>query len=166
MEDEEDGLVRGRAELLLDVFLVLGQQFGVQADVAGLVDAVHVAEASGDGEVGADGGEGVVDGEDVLGLGVERVVVDFFVVDAVFLAAGDTDFLYQALALNRHSEERERYHLEPLLQRSSTLQVLGSSLNVPVHRLLGKIDHVGREQRLAVLLEVALVLVEHTVQPG
>jgi hypothetical protein len=62
--------------------------------------------------------------------------------------------------------EREIYHLEPLLQRSSTLQVLGSSLNVPVHRLLGKIDHVRREQRLAVLLEVALVLVEHTVQPG
>jgi hypothetical protein len=56
---------------------------------------VHVAEASGDGEVRADRGEGVVDGEDVLGLGVEGVVVDVFVVDAVFLAAGDTDFLYR-----------------------------------------------------------------------
>jgi hypothetical protein len=54
---------------------------------------VHVAEASGDGEVGADGGEGVVNGEDVLGLGVEGVVVDVFVVDAVFFTAGDTNLL-------------------------------------------------------------------------
>lgn len=93
MEDEEDGLIRLGAGLLLHVLLVLLEELGVQADVAGLVDTVNITETSGNGEVGADGGEGVVDGEDVLGLSVQRVVVDALVVDAVFLTAGDTDFL-------------------------------------------------------------------------
>jgi hypothetical protein len=50
---------------------------------------VDVAEASGDGEVGADGGEGLVDLPDVLGLSVEGVVVNVLVVDTVLLATGD-----------------------------------------------------------------------------
>lgn len=93
VEDEEDGLVLLRAGLLLHVFLVLLEEFGVQADVAGLVDSVNVTEASGNREVRADAGKGIVDGEDVLGLSVQRVVVDALVVDAVFLTTGDTDFL-------------------------------------------------------------------------
>lgn len=93
MEDEEDGLVGGRTGLLLDVLLVLGEELGVELDVAGLVDTVAVTEASGNGEVGADGGEGVVDGQDVLGLGVEGVVVNILVVDTVLLTTGDTDLL-------------------------------------------------------------------------
>lgn len=93
MEDEEDGLVGGRTGLLLDVLLVLGEELGVELDVAGLVDTVDVTEASGNGEVGADGGEGVLDGQDVLGLGVEGVVVNILVVDTVLLTTGDTDLL-------------------------------------------------------------------------
>jgi hypothetical protein len=93
VEDEEDRLVLLGLGLLLDVGLVLGEQLGVQLDVAGLVDTVDVTEASGDGEVGADGGQGVVDGQDVLGLGVEGVVVDILVVDTVLLTTGDTDLL-------------------------------------------------------------------------
>jgi hypothetical protein len=54
---------------------------------------VHVTESGSNREVGADRGQCVVDGQDVLGLGVERVVVDVFVVDTVFLTTGDTDFL-------------------------------------------------------------------------
>lgn len=96
VEDEEDGLVLVGLDLLLDVGLVLGQQLRVQADVAGLVDTVDVAEASGNREVGADGGQGLVDGQDVLGLGVEGVVVDVLVVDAVLLATGDTDLLWNS----------------------------------------------------------------------
>ena len=65
----------------------------MQLDVAGLVDAVDVAETGGDGEVGGDGGEGLVDVEDVLRLSVEGVVVDVLVVDAVFFSAGDANFL-------------------------------------------------------------------------
>lgn len=93
VEDEEDGLVLVGAGLLLDVGLVLAQELGVKSDVAGLVDAVDVAEASGNGEVRADGGKSVVDIEDVLGLGVEGVVVNVLVVDTVLLATSDADFL-------------------------------------------------------------------------
>lgn len=93
VEDEEDGLVLVGLDLLLDVGLVLGEELGVQADVAGLVDTVDVTETSGNGEVGGDGSEGLLDGEDVLGLGVEGVVVDVLVVDTVLLATGDTNLL-------------------------------------------------------------------------
>lgn len=93
MEDEEDGLILGRTDLLLDVGLVLLQQLRVQADVAGFVDSVYVTETSGDGEVGADGGQRVVDGQDVLGLSVEGIVVDVLVVDTILLTTSDTDFL-------------------------------------------------------------------------
>lgn len=57
------------------------------------------------------------------------------------------------------------YHLDPLLHGGSTLQVLGRGLDVPVDGLLRQIDHVRREQGLAVQLEVALILVDHAVQP-
>ena len=112
VEHEEGGLVVLDLELLLEVGLVLAEaergvladrspapwdaqggenlQLGVEPDVAGLVDAVDVAEASSDGEVGGDGGESAVHLPDVLGLSVERVVVDVLVVDAILLTTGDT----------------------------------------------------------------------------
>lgn len=93
VEHKVDGLVLLRAGLLLHVGLVALQQLGVQTDVAGLVDSVHIPETSGNGEVWADGREGLVDGEDVIGLGVQRVVVDRLVVDPVLFTTGDTDFL-------------------------------------------------------------------------
>ena len=101
VEDEEDGLVGLGAGLLLHVLLVLLQKLGVQTDVAGLVDTVDITETSGNGEVGADGGEGLVDGQDVFRLGVQRVVVDALVVDAVFLTTGDTDFLRRLVSCQR-----------------------------------------------------------------
>lgn len=107
VEDEEDGLVLVGAGLLLDVGLVLGQELGVKSDVAGLVDTVDVAEASGNGEVRADGGKSVVDIEDVLGLGVEGVVVNVLVVDTVLLATGDADFLSFTLELLTMTAEQE-----------------------------------------------------------
>lgn len=69
------------------------KELGSELYVARFVDAVDVAEAGGDAEEGGDCGEGFVDVEDVFGLGVEGVVVDVFVVDAVFFAAGYADFL-------------------------------------------------------------------------
>jgi hypothetical protein len=101
VEDEEDGLARLGLGLLGDVLLVLGEELGVELDVAGLVDTVDVTEAGGNGEVGADGAEGVVDGQDVLGLGVEGVVVNILVVDTIFLTTGDTDLLQLLLALDQ-----------------------------------------------------------------
>lgn len=148
VEDKEDRLVVVGLESLLDVGLVLAEKLGVKLDVAGLVDTVDVTKASGDGEVGGDGGEGVVDVEDVLGLSVERVVVNILVVDTILLTTGDTNL-----------------HLEPLLHGGSALEVLGSGLDVPVDRLLRKINHVRREEGLALLLEVGLVGIEHTIEP-
>jgi len=149
VEDESDGLLVLEALLLLDVLLVLEEELGAELDVAGLVDTVNVAEASGDGEVGGDGVEGLVDVVDVLGLGVEGVVVDGLVVDAVLLATGDTDL-----------------HLDPLLHGRGTLEVGGGGLDVVVNLLLGKVNHVGGEEGLAVDLEVGLVGVHHAIVPG
>ena len=140
MEDEENRLVVLGTSLLFDVLLVLVEQLGVQLDVAGLVHTVHVTEASRNGEVRADRGESLVDFVDILGLCVEGVVIDILIIDAVFLAAGDTNL-----------------HLKPLLQWSSPLEILGRSLDVIFNTLLRQIDHVGAEERLAVLLEVCLI---------
>lgn len=93
VEDEEDGLVLLGAYGVLDVLLVLAEELWVELDVTWLVDTVDVTEAGGDREVWRDGGEGLVDGKDVLWLGVEGVVVNILVVDSVLLTTGDTDFL-------------------------------------------------------------------------
>ena len=93
VEDEEDGLVLLGSDGVLDVLLVLAEELWVELDVTGLVDTVDVTEAGGDGEEWGDGGEGLVDGKDVLGLGVQGVVVNILVVDSVLLTTGDTDFL-------------------------------------------------------------------------
>ena len=58
------------------------------------------------------------------------------------------------------------YHLKPLLHWGSALQVLSSGVDVVLDLLLAQIDHVAGEERLAVLLEVLLVRIHHTVQPG
>jgi hypothetical protein len=131
VEDEEDGLVILGASLLLDVLLVLGKETGLELDVAGLVDTVDVTETSGDGEEGRDLGESLEDLVDVLGLGVERVVVNVLVVDTILLTTSDTDF-----------------HLEPLLHGGSALEVLLGGLDVVVNLLLRQINHVGRETGL------------------
>ena len=93
VEDKEDGVLLVTLDLGTDVLLVLAEELGLERHVTGLVDTVDVTESSGDGEVGADSGQGVVDGQDVLGLGVEGVVVDVLVVDTVLLTTGDTDLL-------------------------------------------------------------------------
>lgn len=93
MENQEEGLVLGTLNLLLGVGLVLTQQLGVKLDVARLVDTVDVTETSGNREVGGDRGEGGVDIVDILGLGVERVVVDASVVNTILLTTSDTNLL-------------------------------------------------------------------------
>ena len=50
MEDKVNGLVVLGLGLLLNVGLVLTEQLRVETDVAGLVDAVNVAEGGGNGE--------------------------------------------------------------------------------------------------------------------
>ena len=148
MEDEEDWLVLLGADGGLDVGLVLAEKRWLELDVSWLVDTVDVSETGGDREVWGDWGEGLVDVEDVLWLGVEGVVVDVLVVDTILLTSGDTDL-----------------HLEPLLHWGSALEVLSGGLDVVVNLLLGEIDHVGREEWLAVGLEVSLIGIKETIQP-
>jgi hypothetical protein len=149
VEDKSDGLVVLEALLLLDVLLVLLEELGAELDVAGLVDTVDVTEAGGDGEVGGDGVEGLVDLVDVFGLGVEGVVVNGLVVNTVLLATGDADL-----------------HLDPLLHGSNALEVGSGGVDVVLDLLLGKVNHVGGEEGLAVDLEVGLVGVNHAIEPG
>ena len=73
--------------------LVLAKKLGLQLDVTWLVNTVNVTETSGNGEVWGDRRKGVVDVKDILGLCVEGVVVDIFVVDTILLTTSDTDFL-------------------------------------------------------------------------
>ena len=100
MEDQVERLVL--AVLSADLSLDFLEQLGAQVHVTGLVDTVNITETSGNGEVGGDGGESLVDGEDVLGLSVEGVVVNILVVATVLLTTGDTDFLV-SLASSFHN---------------------------------------------------------------
>ena len=72
---------------------MLLQQFWVKLDVAWLVHTVHIAKSSRDGEIWADLLQSVVDLPDVFGLRVQGVVVDIFVVHAIFFTASNANFL-------------------------------------------------------------------------
>jgi hypothetical protein len=93
VENEEYRLVFFCAILLLDICLMLAEKFGMELDVTRLVDTMDVTKASSNAEVGRDLGEGGPDVVDIFWLGIERVVVHVLVIDTVFFAASDTDFL-------------------------------------------------------------------------
>ena len=137
----------------------------VELDITGLVDAVDVTESGSDGEVGRNGGQSLVDGKDVLGLGVKRVVVDILVVDTILLTSSDTNFLGILSVFFSKLMILKTHHLKPLLHRRGTLKVLGSGLNVEVDFLLTQVNHVAGEERLAVFLEVCLISIEKAIQP-
>ena len=93
MEDQEDWLLLLSSNSILNELLVLAEELRVQLDVSWLVDTMNVTETSGDGEVWGDRGESLVDGQDVLGLSVKRVVVNILVVNTILLTTSDTDLL-------------------------------------------------------------------------
>jgi hypothetical protein len=93
MEHQENWFVFFCSNGILNVLLVLAEEFRVKLDITRLVNTVNITETSSDREVWGDGGESLVDREDVFGLGVERVIVDVLVIDAILLAAGDTNLL-------------------------------------------------------------------------
>lgn len=51
MENKEQWLLLGTADLLLGVGLVLSEKLGVELDVTGLVHTVNVSECGSDGEI-------------------------------------------------------------------------------------------------------------------
>ena len=57
------------------------------------------------------------------------------------------------------------YHLQPLLHRRRSFQILRRRFHVELHALLAQIDHVAAEQGLAVFLVVLLVRIHHAVEP-
>lgn len=120
----------------------------MEFDVTGLVDTMDVSERCRNAEVGANRVEGTVYVPDILGLGVERRVVNTGVVHAVLFTASDTDL-----------------HFEPEAKRRHALEVVHAFFDVLLLRLLRKIQHVGGEEGFAVFLEVFLVCLEHTVKP-
>lgn len=116
----------------------------MELDVAGLVDTVNVTEAGSDGEVGGDGGEGGVNLPDILGLGVERVVVNIFVVDTVLLTTGDACCAEHVSRMKGGEKEsvarwgassRTDLHLEPLLHGGNTLEVPGTGVSVSIREV-------------------------------
>ena len=93
MENQENRFILLCTDGILDMLLVLAQQFWVKLNISWLVDTVNVSEAGGYGEVWGDWRQGLVDIEDILRLGIKRVVVDILIVNAVLFAASDTDLL-------------------------------------------------------------------------
>lgn len=124
----------GTLELLSGVSLVLAQDVGSENDVSWLVDTVNVSESGSDGEARRDLGKSAVDLPDVLGLGVERGVIDTSVVNTVLLTTGDTDL-----------------HLEPDWISASILQKVVFVLTTNLGHSL-KVLHTGSNVLLVALL--------------
>jgi hypothetical protein len=144
VEDQEHWLIFLSSNSVLHKLLVLAKELWVKLNISWFINTVHVTKTSGNGEVWGDWLKSLVDSENVLGLGVERVVVDILIVDTVFFATSDTNFLGE-LERSFPRIDMETYHLEPLLHWGSALEVFSSSLDVKVNLLLAQIDHVAGE---------------------
>jgi hypothetical protein len=70
VEDQEDWLVLLSSNSFLNILLMLAKQFWLKLNISGLVDTVDVSESSGNRKVWGDWGEGLVDGKDILRLGI------------------------------------------------------------------------------------------------
>mmetsp|Transcript_19029 Transcript_19029/g.48815 ORF Transcript_19029/g.48815 Transcript_19029/m.48815 type:complete len:310 (+) Transcript_19029:456-1385(+) len=149
MEDEGHWLVALAAELLLDVLLRVVQDLRLQLHVARGIHTVHVAEGSRNSEVAiGHGRKGLVHLPHLLRLRVQAARVHVRVVNAVLLAARDAQL-----------------HLEQQVDLGHALQVLLADGNVILQGLLGEVQHVRGEERLAVLLEVLLVGLHQAIEP-
>jgi hypothetical protein len=93
VEDEENWLLFLSSDGVLNKLLVLAEELWVKLDISWLVHTVDITETSGDREVRGNWLESLVNGKDILRLGVEGVVVDILVVDTVLLTTSNTDFL-------------------------------------------------------------------------
>mmetsp|Transcript_24332 Transcript_24332/g.75114 ORF Transcript_24332/g.75114 Transcript_24332/m.75114 type:complete len:425 (-) Transcript_24332:155-1429(-) len=149
VEDEVDGFFVVAAQLLGDELLGVVENDGFEFDVARRVDAVDVAEGGGDGELAVrDLGKGFVDLPHFFGLRVELRRVHARVVHAVLFAARDAELHFQQEIDLRHPFE-----------------ILDARLDVVLQRILRQVEHVRREQRFSVRLEVLLVLLQQPVEP-
>ena len=116
------------ADLFLGIPLVFGKKFGVQPYITRFVDTVHISKRSRYAEVGADCRECGVYVVHVLRLGVQAVVVDTSVINAIFFTARDTNF-----------------HLKPDTQRRHAFEIFDARGDIVLLRLFGQVKHVRRE---------------------
>jgi hypothetical protein len=65
----------------------------VKLNISWLVDTVNVSKAGGYGEVWGDWRQCFIDIEDILRLGIKRVVIDILIINTILFAASDTDLL-------------------------------------------------------------------------
>lgn len=72
---------------------MLAKELRVKLNISWLVDTVDITETGSNGEVWRDWGKSLVDCKDILGLGVERVVVNVLIVNTILLTTSDSDFL-------------------------------------------------------------------------
>mmetsp|Transcript_11226 Transcript_11226/g.31719 ORF Transcript_11226/g.31719 Transcript_11226/m.31719 type:complete len:248 (+) Transcript_11226:622-1365(+) len=152
MEHKGNGLLVRRgivAKLLANVLLCSAQDLGLELDVAGTVNAVNIAEGSCNSEHVRDGTELLVNLVNLLRLGVQVLKGNVGVVNAILLAAGDAELHFQQDANLRHAGE-----------------IILADVNILLDGLLGKVDHVRGEERLAVLLVVTLRGGKETIDPG
>mmetsp|Transcript_44004 Transcript_44004/g.104794 ORF Transcript_44004/g.104794 Transcript_44004/m.104794 type:complete len:291 (-) Transcript_44004:563-1435(-) len=149
VEDKGHGLVALAAQLLLHVLLSVVQDHRLQVHVARGINPVHVAEGSRHCEIAVGhGGEFLVDLPNLLRLRVETGRVHIRVVHAILLAASHTQL-----------------HLQQYVDLGHSLQVLLANGNVLLQRLLRQVQHVGREEGLAMHLEVLLVCLHEAIEP-
>jgi hypothetical protein len=93
MENQENWLVFLCSNSILNILLVLAEEFWVKLDVTRFVNTMNITETGSDRKIWRDGRESLVDCENVLGLGVEGVVVNVLVIDTILLATSDTNLL-------------------------------------------------------------------------
>mmetsp|Transcript_46552 Transcript_46552/g.141035 ORF Transcript_46552/g.141035 Transcript_46552/m.141035 type:complete len:304 (-) Transcript_46552:152-1063(-) len=148
MHDEENGLVRFRAELLLGKGLVLAKALWLKRNIARLVHTMDVTKCSSNREHVANLGESLVHRPNLLRGSVELFRINILVADTILLSASDANL-----------------HLEPHLHADHALEVLLANSDVLLIRLLRKVKHVGGEERLAILGEILLISLEHLVKP-
>lgn len=149
VEDKLHGLVVVRADLLLDVLLRVVQDQRLEVNISRGVNSVDISERGGAGEgTVLNLGELLVRVEDLLGLGVEAGRVDVSVVDTVLLSSGHTK-----LELEKNSNLGE------------LLKVRLADADVLLEGLLGKVEHVRAEKRVALLGEVLLGGRKESIDP-
>ncbi|VEU38259.1 unnamed protein product [Pseudo-nitzschia multistriata] len=113
------------------------------------VNSVDVSEGSGTGEGSVlDLGELFVGVPNFLRLGVKTGSVNIGVIDTIFLSSGNTEFEFK-----KDVQLGELFH------------VVLADADVLFEGFLGKIEHVGGEKRLSVLLVELLVFGDQTVHP-
>mmetsp|Transcript_101395 Transcript_101395/g.286025 ORF Transcript_101395/g.286025 Transcript_101395/m.286025 type:complete len:289 (-) Transcript_101395:521-1387(-) len=151
VKDELHRLVLGtETDLFRNVFLRLSEDFWLELHVARLIHTMHVAKSRCDRELAVFHlGQRLVYLIYLIRLGVKVLRVYVLVVHAVLLPARDPEL-----------------HLEHHTNLRHAPEVLLTKLDVFFERLLGQVEHVGREKRLAVLVKIPFVRIHQAVEPG